>query len=39
MQNPLLKFGQNSIISDKPGILSEKLKTLMSSNYHRVYIF
>ena len=33
MQNPLLKFRQSFIISEKPGYLSEKLKTMMSSNY------
>ena len=32
MQNPILKFRQSSIISEKPGYLSEKLETLMSSN-------
>ena len=30
MQNPILKFRQSSIISEKPGYLSEKLKTLTS---------
>ena len=30
------KFRQSSIISKKPGYLSEKLKTLTSSNYHEV---
>ena len=35
MQNPLPKFKESSIISEKPGYLSEKLKTLTSSNYHR----
>ena len=39
MQNPILKFRQSSCISEKPGYLSEKLKTLMSSNYHRVQYF
>ena len=32
MQNPLLKFRQSFIISEKPGYLSEKSKTLTSSN-------
>ena len=36
MQNPIPKLGQTSIISKKPGLLSEKLKTLTSSNYYRV---
>ena len=31
MQNPLLKFRQSSIISEKPGYLSEKLNPLTSS--------
>ena len=36
MPNLIPKCGQNFIISRKPGYLSEKLKTLTSSNYHRV---
>ena len=36
MKNLILKFRQSSIISEKPGYLSEKLKTLTSSNYDRV---
>ena len=36
MQNPLQNFSQNSIAFEKSGSLSEKLKTLASSNYHRV---
>ena len=32
MQNPIPKFRQSPIISEKPGYLSEKLKTLTSSN-------
>ena len=36
MQNPTLKIRQSSVISEKPGYLSEKLKALTSSNYHRV---
>ena len=39
MQNPMKKFRQNSIVFEKPGTLSEKLKTLTSSNYHRVKYF
>ena len=31
MQNPTLKFRQSSYNSEKPGYLSEKLKTLTSS--------
>ena len=34
MQNPIQKFRQSSIVFEKPGILSEKLKTLTSSIYH-----
>ena len=33
MQNLIPKLSQTSFISKKPGFLSEKLKTLMSSNY------
>ena len=36
MQNPIKKFRQSSIVFEKPSFLSEKLKTLTSSNYHRV---
>ena len=39
MQNPIQKFRQNSIVFKKPGILSENLKTLMSSNYPTVQYF
>ena len=39
MQNLIQKFRQNSIVFEKPGILSKKLKTLTSSNYHRVMFF
>ena len=39
MQSPVLKFRQISIISEKPGYLSEKLKILTNSNYHRVLFF
>ena len=35
MQNPIPKLGQTSIIFKKPDFLSEKLKTLTSSNCHR----
>ena len=36
MQNPKQKCRQDSIAFDKPDILSEKLTTLTSSNYHTV---
>ena len=36
MQNLIQKFRQSSIVFEKPGFLSEKLKILTSSNYHRV---
>ena len=39
MQNPIQKFRQNSIVFEKPGILSENLKTLTSSNYPAVQYF
>ena len=39
MQNLIPKFSQNSIISEKPGYFSEKLKALASSNYHRNLFF
>ena len=39
MQNPIQKFRQSSIVSEKPGILSENLKTLTSSNYPTVQYF
>ena len=39
MQNPIPKFKQSSIISEKPGYSSEQLKTLTNSNYHRVQYF
>ena len=39
MQNPTQKFRKSSTGFDKPSILSEKLKTLMSSNYHGVKYF
>ena len=39
MQNSITKLRESSIISEKPGYLSEKLKTLTSSNYHRVVFF
>ena len=39
MQNTIQKFRQSSIVFEKPGILSEKLKTLASSNYPRVQHF
>ena len=39
MQNAIKKFRQSSIVFEKSGILSKKLKTLTSSNYHRVNTF
>ena len=36
MQNLIPKFRESPIISKKPGNLTEKLKILTSSNYHRV---
>ena len=39
MHNPLLKFRQSSIISEKPGYFSEELKTLTSYSYHRILYF
>ena len=36
MQNSIPKFGQSSINSEKLGGLSEKLRTLTSSDYHKV---
>ena len=39
MQNPIQKFRQRSIAFKKPGILSENLKTLTSSNYPTVRYF
>ena len=39
MQNPIQKFRQNSIVFEKPGILSENLKSLTSSNYPAAQYF
>ena len=39
MQNPIEKLRQSSIVFEKPGILSENLKTLTSSNYPTVQYF
>ena len=39
MQNTVQKFKQSSIVFEKPGILSENLKTLTSSNYPTVQYF
>ena len=39
MQNHILNFRQSSTVFEKPVSLSEKLKTLTSSNYHRVSYF
>ena len=39
MQNATQKFRQSCIVFEKPGILSENLKTLTSSNYPTVQYF
>ena len=39
MQNLTPRLMQSSIISEKLGYFSEKLKTLTSSNHHRVEYF
>ena len=39
MQNHIQKFRQSSIVFEKPGILSEDLKTLTCSNYPTVQYF
>ena len=39
MQNPIQKFRQSSIVFEKPGILSENLKTLTNSNYPATQYF
>ena len=39
MQNTIQKFRQSSIVFEKPGILSENLKILTSSNYPTVQYF
>ena len=39
MQNPIQKFRQSSTVFEKPGNLSENLKTLTSSNYPTVQYF
>ena len=39
MQNPTQKFRQSSIVFEKPGILSENLKTLTRFNYPKVQHF
>ena len=39
MQNPIQKFRQSSIVFKKPGILSQNLQTLTSSNYPAVQYF
>ena len=39
MQNIIQKFRQSSIVFEKPGIFSENLKTLTSSNYPAVQYF
>ena len=39
MQNAILKFRQSFIVFEKPGILSENVKTLTGSNYPTVQYF
>ena len=39
MQNAIQKFRQSSIVFEKPGILSEDLEILTSSNYLTVQYF
>ena len=39
MQNPIQNFRQSSIAFEKPGILSENLKTLTSCKYPTVQYF
>ena len=39
MQNLIQKFSQSSIAFEKPGILSENLKTVTGSNYPTVQYF
>ena len=39
MQKIIQKFGESSIVFNKPDILSENLKTLTSSNYPTVQYF
>ena len=39
MQNTIQKFRQSSIVFEKPGIFSESLKILTSSNYPTVQYF
>ena len=39
MQNTIQKFRQSSIVFEKPGILSENLKTLTSFNYPTVQYY
>ena len=39
MQNAIQKFRQSSIVFEKPGFLSENLKTLTSSDYPTVQYF
>ena len=39
MEDPIQKFRQSSIVFEKPGNLSENLKTLTSSNYPAVQYF
>ena len=39
MHSPIQKCRQNSIVFEKPGILSENLESLSSSNYPTIQYF
>ena len=39
MENAMQTFRQSFVVFEKPGILSENLKTLTGSNYHTVKYF
>ena len=39
MSNSIQNFRKSSIVFEKPGILSKKLKTLTNYNYPRVQFF
>ena len=39
MQNVIQKFGESSIVFEKPGISSENVKTLTSSRYPTIQYF
>ena len=38
MQNPIQNFRQSSIVFEKPGVLSENLKTLVSSKVPKLQL-